>query len=82
MRPLAFHWHRLAEWLFMRLAERAFARGRHHHVLALAHGAEADRICPPAGPNGRPPQEDAPPEWGQRLSARSSRTDSSVPPRT
>ena len=69
-RPLLFHWHRLAEWLRDALAQHAFARGRRHFDRARRHGAEADRICPPPGPNGRAPAEGPAPEWDPRFTAR------------
>lgn len=77
MRPLLFHWHRLNEWLDDLGAARAFARVRRDNALgrylferARYHGDQADRICPPAGPDGVPPREEAPPEYGQRRDAR------------
>ena len=79
-RSYAWHWHRFVEWVRDLLAARAFARGRHHYDCARAHGAEADRIRPPAGPAGRTPAERPAPEWAPRLTARDQHTDLHPPP--
>lgn len=77
MRPVSFHWRRFLEWLADR--DVAWANARIVALLtwrdvragdAARHGVEADRICPPAGPNGAPPPAAAPPEWDPRFSAR------------